>query len=186
MPAAFLIFPGGLIAALPFHSESPFIVMAGNAFFYTILTYFFLGVRSDVGARFLRLASICLVVPVAALVTLSCIPSLNQMFPSGMAELGRQEAELQNDFPDTVNIENARAVLRSKNIQFDESNPSTGVIIQRQDANMQASSGDTLMYSRFQTNARQFPCDYDMEIYLLFDATGKLKQHYVHRFRICP
>ncbi len=160
--------------------------MAGNAVIYSGLAYVLLATRRDVGVRFLRLASSCLVVPVAALVTLSCIPSLNPLFPSGMAELGRQETELQNGFPDTINAEQARTVLRSKNIQFDESKPSTGVILQRQDATMQASLGDALIYSRFQTNAGQFPCGYDMEIYLLFDASGKLKQRYIHRFRICP
>jgi hypothetical protein len=186
MPALFLILPGGLIAAFPYHSESPFIVIAGNAFIYSILSHFFLSVRRDVGTRFLRLASICLVFPVSALAIMSCIPSLNPMFPCGMAELERQEVELQNTFPDALNVEQARAVLRSKNIQFDESNPSTGVIMQRQGTTIQASSGDALIHSRFQTNAGQFPCGYDMEIYLLFDATGKLKQRYIHRFRICP
>jgi hypothetical protein len=186
MPAVFLVFPGGLIAAFPFHSDSPFIVMAGNAVIYSGLTYFFLGIRRDAGTRFLRLASICLAVPVAALVALSCTPSVNPMFPHGMDELDRQEGELQKAFPDTMNLEEARAVLRTKNIQFEESTPSTGTILQRQDVTIQALLGDRLIYSRFQTYARQFPCGYDMEINLLFDATGKLKQRYIHRFRICP
>jgi hypothetical protein len=186
MPAGFFLFPGGFVAAILLHSDSTFIVIAGNAFVYSGLAYVFLATRRDIGARFLRLASICLVVPVAVLVILSCIPSLNPMFPSGMAELGRQEAELQNAFPDTINGEQVRAVLRSKKIQFYESEPSAGVILQREGTTMQASSGDRLISSRFQTNAGQFPCGYDMEIYLLFDAAGKLKQRYIHRFRVCP
>ena len=185
VPAMFLLLPGGFISAILFHVDSPFIVMAGNAFVYSVLAYVFLAARRDVGARSLRLASMCIVFPVAFLVGLACIPSLNPMLPSGMAELGRQEAELQNAFPDTINVEQARAVLRSKNIEFNEFEPPTGLVFQRGDTAMTASYGDRVIHSRFQTNAGQFPCGYDMEICLLFDAAGKLKHRHVHRFRVC-
>ena len=54
MPAAFLLFPGGFIAAIFFHSDSPFIVMASNAFVYSGLSYVFLAGKRDISARFLR------------------------------------------------------------------------------------------------------------------------------------
>jgi hypothetical protein len=95
----YLLLPGGFIAAIFFHSESPFIVMAANAVIYSGLVYVFLAVRRDVGERFPRLASIFLAVPVVVLVALSCIPSVNPMLPSGTAELGRQEADLQKCSP---------------------------------------------------------------------------------------
>jgi hypothetical protein len=85
-----------------------------------------------------------------------------------------------------MNIEQARAVLRSRNIQFNEFEPSIGLVFQRGDTTMMASHGDRVIHSQFQTNAGQFPCGYDMRLDLLFDAAGKLKQRYIHRFRICP
>ena len=185
MPAAFLLFPGGFIAAILFHSDSPFIVIASNSFFYSGLSYVFHAVRGEIGARFLRLASVRIVIPVAILLGLACIPTLDPLLPRGLAELKRQESALQNDLPDHVGIEQARAVLRSKNIQFNEFEPSTGFVFQRGDTTMMASYGDRIIHSRFQTNAGQFPCSYDMEVDLLFDAAGKLQQRYIHRFRVC-
>ena len=185
IPAAFLLFPGGFIAAILFHSDAPFIVMASNAFVYSGASYVFLAAKRDVSAPFLRLASIRSVIPVAILVGLACIPTLDPLLPRGLVELKRQESALQNDLPDDVGIEQARSVLRSKSIQFYESQPSTGVVLQREGTTMVASDGDRLIHSRFQTNAGQFPCGYDMEVDLLFDASGKLKQRYIHRFRVC-
>jgi hypothetical protein len=185
IPAAFLLFPGGFIAAILFHSDSPFIVMASNAFVYSGLSYVFLAAKRNVNAPFLRLASIRSVIPVAVLVGLACIPTLDPLLPRGLVELKRQESALQNDLPDDVGIEQARSVLRSKSIQFYESQRSTGVVLQREGTTMVASDGDRLIHSRFQTNAGQFPCRYDMEVDLLFDASGRLKQRYIHRFRVC-
>jgi hypothetical protein len=125
------------------------------------------------------------VIPVAILVGLACIPTLDPLLPRGLVELKRQESALQNDLPDDVGIEQARAVLRSKNIQFNEFEPSTGLVFQRGGTTMTASYGDRVIHSQFQTNAGQFPCGYDMVIDLLFDATGKLKHRYIHRFRVC-
>ena len=184
VPAMFFVFPGFLVAGI-FHTESPLLIMAGNAALYPALAYVLLCAKRISSPAFLRLLSIWLVVPVAALVVLSRIPSLNPLLPARMAELGRQEAELQNAFPDSTNVEQARAVLRSKNIQFNEFEPSTGLVFQRGSTTMTASYGDRVIHSQFQTNAGQFPCGYDMEIDLLFDATGKLKQRYIHRFRVC-
>lgn len=132
MPAAFLLFPGGFIAAVLFHSDSPFIVMAANAVIYSGLAYVFLSVRRDVDARVLRLVSVRMLIPVVILVGLAWIPTLDPLLPRGLDELKRQESALQNDLPDDVDIEQARAVLRSKNIQFYESQPATGVVLQRE------------------------------------------------------
>jgi hypothetical protein len=182
----FLVYPGGLIVEILFRSDSPFLWMVGNAFVYSGLACVILfSIKRNLTTSFLRLTSFCLVVPVVALVSLSSIPSLNPMLPSGMAELGQQEAELQNAFPDTMNVEQARAVLQSKNIQFNEFEPPTGLVFQHADTTMTAAYGDRVVHSRFQTNAGRFPCGYDMEIDLLFDAAGKLKQRYIRRFRVC-
>jgi hypothetical protein len=49
-----------------------------------------------------------------------------------------------------------------------------------------AQSGDTVVVSRFQTEAFQFPCWYDMQIVLVFGHNRTLKQRYIHRVRMCP
>ncbi len=104
----------------------------------------------------------------------------------GLADLERQENALQKDLPEGMDIEQVRSVLRSKNLQFNEFEPRPGLVFQRGDTTMTASSGDRLIHSQFQTKARQFLCGYDMRIDLLFDAAGKLRQRHIHRFEVCP
>jgi hypothetical protein len=78
-------------------------------------------------------------------------------------------------------------VLNSKKIQFYESTePSDGVVLQNPQATITAQSGETVLVSRFDTEAFEFPCGYDMQIVLVFGHDRNLKQRYMHRFRICP
>jgi hypothetical protein len=152
--------------------------MAGNAVLYSALAFLVvLGFKRILTAPSLRLASIWLALPVAGLIILSLYPSLNPMLPGGMAKLEWQAAELRNAFPDGMNEGQARAVLRSKNIYFDESEASTGpVLLSDGKTTMLASSGDRLIRGGFQTNSGAFPCSYDISVDLLFDVSGKLKQ----------
>jgi hypothetical protein len=185
-PALIALFPGGFIASVLFHSDSPLLLVTITAFVYSGLCYVLFSIKRDLGPSSLRLAAIRMVIPVALLVVAACIPTLDPLFPEGLTELKRQESALQNDLPEKMMIEDARAVLRSKKIQFNEFEPYPGLVFQRGNAAMTASAGDRLIHSRFSTNAREFPCGYDMEIDLLFDASGKLNQRYIHRFRMCP
>lgn len=186
LPASFLLFPGGFFVEILLHSDSPFAKIAGNALIYSGLVYVFLLLRRDLSARFLRLASISMIFPAALFIALASTPKFDALFPRGLVELTRQENDLRSDFPDNMEIGQARAALKARNIQFFESAPSVGRVAQREGMDMRAASGDHLIYSRFPSTASQFPCGFDMEVYLLFDASAKLKQSYVRRFRICP
>jgi len=100
--------------------------------------------------------------------------------------LEQQEADLRNALPEGLDIEHARAVLRSTQVQFYESKPETGVVLSRQGTEMTAVSGDQLIFARFHTGVSDLVCSYDMEIDLLFDAAGHSKQRYINRLRLCP
>lgn len=127
------------------------------------------------------------VLPVTVLATLACIPSMNPLWPHGMAELARQESDLQTAIPVGMSLEQVRGVLNSRKIQFYESTESSdGVVLQNAQSTMTAQSGDVVLVSRFQTEAFEFPCGYDMQIVLLFGHNRNLKERYIHRFRMCP
>jgi len=67
--------------------------------------------------------AIKLVLPVAILVSLACIPALNQLWPHGMTELERQERSLQDALPIGMELEEARDALHSKRIQLGAPQP---------------------------------------------------------------
>jgi hypothetical protein len=126
--------------------------------------------------------------PVSVLLTLACIPSTNPLWPHGMRELTEQETDLQTAIPAGMSLEQVRGVLNSRKIQFYESTEqSDGIVLQYpQERTMTAQSGDVVLVSRFQTDAFEFPCGYDMQIILVFGRDRNLKQRYIHRFRMCP
>lgn len=126
-------------------------------------------------------------VSAATVAVLACIPAMNPLWPHGMADLAKQESELQTAIPVGTSLDQVRGVLNSKKIRFYETTePSSGVILQNQQATITAESGDTVLVSRLQTEAFEFPCGYDMQIVLLFGRDLNLKERYIHRFRICP
>jgi hypothetical protein len=128
------------------------------------------------------------VLPVAVLATLACIPSMNPLWPHAMTELARQESDLQTAIPVGMSLKQVRGVLNSRKIQFYESTEqSDGIVLQYpQERTMTAQSGDVVLVSRFDTEAFEFPCGYDMQIVLVFGHNGNLKERYIHRFRMCP
>ena len=170
--AGILSFPGGFLDAfLSSRSElySPIIVLAANTLVYSALASVIVFSRfSNVSVRTLRLVTLRMALPVAAVAFLSFIPRFDPMWPQGMTELGRQEVDLANAFTPGMTAEQARIVLRSKGIQFNEQ------------------SADGTILSRLPTEAGQFPCGYDLQIALSFGPDGKLQSRDVHRLRICP
>ncbi len=180
--AWYCVYPGFRVAEFFAQPDSALLIMVGNAALYSGLAFLIvLCFKRILTAPSLRLASVWLAVPVTGLLILSLYPSLNPMLPGGMAKLERQATELQNAFPDAMNVEQARAVLRSKNIYFDESEtPSGWVFLSDGKTTMLASSGDRLIKGGVQTNSGAFPCGYDIAVDLLFDASGKLKQRNIH------
>lgn len=51
---------------------------------------------------------------------------------------------------------------------------------------MIASLGDRLLVAQVPTKAEQFPCGYRIDVILLFDKDGTLKENNIHRLRLCP
>jgi hypothetical protein len=186
-----LLLPGGAIAHLVARAQEtdpPLLVLAASAFVYAVVTYAALSIFArGVTAEKMRLATIRLVFPVAILIGLVCIPRLNPLWPRGMAELTTQEKALQDAIPMGTGMEGARAVLRSKGIQFQEqTETSQAVVLSRQDRSITAAAGDRVISARLETEASQFPCGYDIEVVLLFGPDERLKDQYVHRLRLCP
>lgn len=128
--------------------------------------------------------SVPLVITLAAL---ACFPSMNPLWPHGMTELARQESDLQAAIQLGMSLDQVRDVLNSRKIQVYEFNkPSDGIVLENPQTTITAQSGDTVLVSRFETGAFEFPCSYDMQIVLLFGQSRKLKERYIHRFRLCP
>jgi hypothetical protein len=128
--AWYVVYPGFRFAEFFAQPDSLILTMAGNTVLYSAIAFLILlGLKRILTASSLRLASIWLAMPVAGLVALSLYPSLNPMLPGGMAKLEWQATELRNAFPDLMNVEQARAALRSKNIYFDESEASAGPVL---------------------------------------------------------
>lgn len=186
-----LLLPGGIIAHLAVRSQEigpPLLVLAANAAVYAGVLFVGLSILARrVAAEKLRLSTIRLVLPVAILTGLVCVPALNPLWPRGMTELTKQEKVLQDALPMGMGMDVARAVLRSKGIRFqEETETSNAVVVSRPDGRITAAAGDRVISARLETEASQFPCGYDIEVVLLFGPDGRMKDQYVHRLRLCP
>jgi hypothetical protein len=172
------VYPGARVAEFFAQPDSVLLIMAGNAAFYSALAFLVvLGIKKSLTPRSLRLASKWLAAPVTILVIISLYPSLNPLLPGGMLRLERQAAELRTAFPDAMNVERARAVLRSKNVYFDEAETPAGpVLLSDGKTTMLASLGDRLLKGAMETDSGAFPCGWDISVGLLFDTSGKLKR----------
>ncbi len=181
VPGWYCVYPGIRIAEFLAWPDSVLLIMAGNAAFYSTLAFLILlGFKRILTARAMRLASIWLAFPVAVLVFLALYPSLNPMLPGGMLKLERQATRLSNEFPDAMNLEQARGLLRHKNICFSESGATAGLVLLGDGkSTFMATSGDLLIKGGVETSSGAFPCGYDIRLDLLFDASGKLKQRKV-------
>ncbi len=186
-----LFIPGAIVLSILSRSEnwdSIPALLGSNFVVYSFLALGAILLRfRNIQAAKLRQIAIWLVFPVTAMACLACIPYLNPLFPVGMAELSRQELGLQQALPLGMGLNDARAALKAKGIQFYESSEnSESVVFQGPDRKITAAAGDRVLSSRFQTVASRFPCGYDMRVILLFGEDERLKEQYVHRFPICP
>lgn len=127
------------------------------------------------------------VAPVTTVAVLACFPAFNPLWPHDMAELARQESELQTAIPLGMSLDQVRSVLNSRKIRaYESTQPNADVVLQNPETTITAQTGDTVLTSRFQTEAFDFPCGYDMQIVLLFGNDRRLKERYIHRFHVCP
>jgi hypothetical protein len=188
---ALLLVPGGAIAHVVARSQEtdpPLLVLGANVVVYAaaVLAGLYIFGRG-VTAEKMRLATNRLILPVVILIGLVCIPALNPLWPRGMGTLTTQEKVLQGLLPIGLGIDEARAILRSKGIQFqEETETSKAVVVNRQDKSITATAGDRVISARLETEASQFPCGYDIEVVLLFGPDERMKDQYVHRLRLCP
>ncbi|MFZ0955365.1 MAG: hypothetical protein WAN60_03415 [Candidatus Sulfotelmatobacter sp.] len=192
--AFMFLVPGGIISA-GFTREAGWseaiILLIANTLIYSALTLFFVfrwvEFRREANSPSLRRLTIRLTVPSLILAGLACVPRLNPLWPHSFGELARQEADLQRAIPVGATLDQARLQLDSRQIKFrEEIEDSPRTILSNGETLVTAGNGDRVLSSRFETNAYQFPCWYDFQIVLLFGPDGKLKDRYIHRFRICP
>lgn len=186
-----ILFPGGMATDLllrPKEFSPPLLVSFANVLIYSGVAYAIVSVSCrNVPVERMRVAAITLLIPAVVLIGLICIPSLNPLWPRGMAELTGKVESLQSAFRIGMELENARTVLQSRQIRFQEvTETSPTQILEEPGRSMTAAAGDRVLSARLETDAGEFPCGYDIEVVLLFGPNERLKDQYVHRLRLCP
>jgi hypothetical protein len=189
--ATFLLLPGGLLASPFTHAIElgpPLRVLAANTVFYSAIGYLLLGHwvrRTD--RRKLKSVAIILLAPTLVLACLTCVPSLNPLWPKGIGQLAEQVRSLRQGLPLGTNIDRARDFLQERGISSSEEEISVErVVLKNWNRTIVARPGERMIWARIPTKASQFPCAYDLEILLVFDSQGGLKESYVSPFPICP
>ncbi|HZR28821.1 MAG TPA: hypothetical protein VFA71_08570 [Terriglobales bacterium] len=192
LPLSMFLLPGAIPVAYLSGSQGlgpPLAVLAANALVYSGIAYAILfAYCRNSKATTMRLAAIRLTAPAVIFLGLTCIPAFNPLWPQGMVELTKHEKELQDLLPLGTGLDQVRAVLRAKGIEFHEETEKAAEVVLNngQGVILTAAPGDRTISSRLETDASQFPCGYDIEIVLLFGPDQKLKQQYIHRWRLCP
>jgi len=186
--ASLLLAPGGLIQALLGGTDSPLAILSADFFVYSALVFVIAsslsGIRRTADSYRVRL---WLAFPVGVLVCMACIPTLDPLWPTGMTQLARREAQLYEILPVGIDLEQARGALGSEGIRFwEQVQQSDRVVLTRPEGSISAASGDTVISAQIPTNAGQFPCGYRIDIVLVFGKERRLTERYIHRFRICP
>lgn len=185
-----VLLPGFLFASLPFRSRefySPIGVLAVNSIIYAGVAYFLLArYFSRLSARRPTFILSLFTVPSIALVSLASVPSLNPMWPR-MDQVIREENDLRHGIPVGTNLEQARSFLRMRDVEFQEEKIDfQKEIPQRGGPPILVLDGERFLSARIITDSGQFPCGYAIELGLLFDSTGILKENRVNRLRLCP
>jgi hypothetical protein len=189
--ATFCLLPGGFLASLFAHANGlrpPLPVLAANTAFYSAIGYLVLGRwvrRTD--TRRLKSLTTMVFAPVLTLVCLACLPSLNPLWPKGIDRLAEQERSLRQGLLLSTNIDGARDFLQDRGIRASEEEISVErAVLKSGSKTITAHRGERMIWARIPTMASQFPCGYDLEILLVFDSRGSLRESYVSRFPICP
>jgi len=189
--ALIFLMPGSLLASRLFRSDGlgpPLAVLAASALVYSTIAYvsFALWLRSA-NLRKLKSLTLYLSGPALGLVGLACVPSLNPLWPQGMAQLAETENALREGLPKGASLERSRAFLQARGVKlYEEKLTVQQVVLERGDTKLVAHPGDQLVSARIATNAGQFPCGYAIEVLLIFDASKNLEQNHIDRLRICP
>src|SRR5262245_24654987 len=181
-----LLFPGGVLAGICFGTSHPIVILAFNALIYSAFAYLAILSRyRNSTASQMKHVMVGLAPAAAILLSLACVPSINPLWPRGMEDLAKQEQDLQQALPLGMSLENARAVLRTRGILFDESREQPFGMSFGNGDDMTMGFGEEVVWAQFPTHASQFPCSYDIQIVLLFGTDHRVRQRHVKRFPVC-
>jgi len=186
-----ILMPGGLLASLFSGSDGfgpPLAVMAANALVYSMIAYAaFTWSLREAAVRRMKSATLIFTAPALVLSCLACVPSLNPLWPRGMAHLAEEEKSLREGLPVGSGLDHSRAFLQARGIKpYVEKKSLQPVTLQRGPTKIVAQPGDQLISARIPTEAGQFPCGYAIEVLLIFDTNEKLEQSHIDSLRICP
>lgn len=108
--------------------------------------------------------------------------------PHGFRRLEKLEAELNALGVQGVKIESVRSGLSRQGIAFNEwvQTASEPLLSVGTEVKIATDSGDQVIGTVVPTEAWQFPCSIDLNVYFVFDANGGLIKHYIRRFRRGP
>jgi hypothetical protein len=186
--AGLMLLPGGLLQSLLRGADSPIAVLLANFLVYAVLFFVITSYSSEVQRKAeSRRLNLWLAFPVGVLACMACVPRLDPLWPTGMTELSRQEAQLRESLPVDIDLQQPRGVLRSQRIEFWEHvEKDDNVIFTRPEGNLKVISGDTVVSAKVWTKAGQFPCSYRIDIVLVFGKEARLTDRSIHPLRICP
>lgn len=186
--AGLLLVPGGMIQALLGGADSAGAILLANFLVYSMLFFVIASYSSEVQRKAeSRRLNLWLAFPVGLLVCMACVPTLDPLWPTGMTQLARQEAQLGASLPVGIDSQQAREVLRSQGIEFWEHvEKDDNVIFTRAEGNLKVAAGDTVVHAKVWTKTGQFPCNYRIDIVLVFGKEAGLTERSIHPLRICP
>jgi len=189
--ADILMMPGGIFASLLAPAAmvpNPMLLLTGNAIFYALCLFgLCLAVRRWLTASTVRLGTWAFGFAAVILFALACVPRFDPLWPHGMGELQAREIKLKSLIRSDMTIDQVRAALQQESIPLnEETEDSAREVLRNRNTQIVAAAGDRLVFSRFRTDAVQYPCGYDLQVVVLFAPDGKLKNRYVAPLPICP
>jgi hypothetical protein len=188
--AAVLLIPGGILASMASRAlvPHPMLLLVANAVFYAMCLFgLCLALRRWLRASTVRLGAWAVGFLAVVLFALACLPRFDPLWPHGMGELQAREAKLKSLIRPDMTIDQVRAALEQESIPLnEETEDSAREVLRNRNTQIVASAGDRLVFSRFRTDAVQYPCGYDLQVVVLFAPDGKIKNRYVAPLPICP
>lgn len=185
--AAILLIPGFLPSILAPSVKLPAVtVLLINGMFYSGAIGLLIWLFPRLTTQRLRSIAIVGAAPVVVVVSLACLPSMNVLRPQGMVQLTQEENDLREGLRIGSTVDQSRAYLKSRGIDFYEYKSNVRQEITRRDATIVALSGDGVISARVATKAWEFPCGYVIDVVLVIDVHDVVKQSSISQVRMCP
>lgn len=188
---AFFLSGGTLVSSLRQFSQlsTSLVIVSANALLYSIifLGIFYWLVDQDLANKVYRVTA-RLIIPTIILFCLTCVPAINPLAPRGISELAAKEKILQEKIHFGLGLGETDAILRSMKIPFEYRTEQVESVVFNNGMGtlVKADAGDRVILARIQTAAYEFPCDYMIQIALVFGRDGNMKKNYIGRVRTCP